>query len=239
MPKLFSPQDAELLKKEFEKLKNPVVFGLVVDKDREPLHVHDETGHHDMDANEMAEMLLSDLKEISNGKIDYKVYDKSEKKEFCPEGESKYCGPILFFEDSPNVRYYGLPFGEEMPPFLDDIVTKGTGEPMLPPKAIELAKEIDQKLQEPIYVYVFITPTCPNCPYATEATHQLGLISNKVHAYMIEAYEFPDWADKYNVYGVPKIVIKDSKGNTLDEWEGTFRIPMACYERILEAINKL
>jgi hypothetical protein len=39
--------------------------------------------------------------------------------------------------------------------------------------------------------------------------HQMALESEFITADMIEATEFPDLANKYRVYGVPKIVVNE------------------------------
>ncbi len=39
--------------------------------------------------------------------------------------------------------------------------------------------------------------------------HKMAIVSDKVVADVIEATEFPDYIQKYNVSGVPKTVIND------------------------------
>lgn len=39
--------------------------------------------------------------------------------------------------------------------------------------------------------------------------HQLALASDYIHADMIEANEFPDLSNRYEVYGVPRTVINE------------------------------
>ena len=39
--------------------------------------------------------------------------------------------------------------------------------------------------------------------------HKMAIVSDKVVADVIEATEFPDYVQKYNVSGVPKTVIND------------------------------
>ena len=40
--------------------------------------------------------------------------------------------------------------------------------------------------------------------------HQLAIINDHITADVIEASEFPDMAQRYQVYGVPKTVINES-----------------------------
>lgn len=43
--------------------------------------------------------------------------------------------------------------------------------------------------------------------------------SDKVHASVIEAAEFPEWSQENSVYAVPKVVIR--QGDTKVEFEGS------------------
>ncbi|MFW5856013.1 MAG: thioredoxin family protein, partial [Bacillota bacterium] len=75
----------------------------------------------------------------------------------------------------------------------------------LPDDALEQIKEID----EDVRLQVFITPTCPYCPRAVRVAHQMAMVNSRISGEMVEAIEFPDLSDKYNVSGVPKTVIND------------------------------
>jgi hypothetical protein len=62
--------------------------------------------------------------------------------------------------------------------------------------------------------------------------HGLALDNPQVRADMIEAIEFPELARKYNVYGVPKVVINDAV-----EFEGA--LPEGPYlDKVLEALRQ-
>lgn len=66
-----------------------------------------------------------------------------------------------------------------------------------------------EKLTGPVAIQVFVTPTCPHCPRAVVLAHKLAMASDKVTASMVEATEFPQLANRYQVYGVPRTVIND------------------------------
>lgn len=40
--------------------------------------------------------------------------------------------------------------------------------------------------------------------------HQMAMVSDRIRADMVEATEFPHLAMRYNVYGVPKVVINET-----------------------------
>ena len=62
-----------------------------------------------------------------------------------------------------------------------------------------------------VHLQVFVTPTCPYCPPAVILAQQMAFYSPRVRADMIEATEFPQLAQKYNVYGVPRTVINEKE----------------------------
>ncbi|BAS28242.1 protein disulfide oxidoreductase [Limnochorda pilosa] len=104
-----------------------------------------------------------------------------------------------------GIRFYGIPAGYEFRSLMDDLVDVSKGETRLSAKT----KETLQTLAADAHFQVFVTPTCPYCPKAVRLAHQFAIESPRVRADMVEATEFPDWAGKYNVYGVPKTVIND------------------------------
>lgn len=40
--------------------------------------------------------------------------------------------------------------------------------------------------------------------------HQMAMVNDRIRADMVEATEFPHLAMRYNVYGVPKVVINET-----------------------------
>ncbi len=158
------------------------------------------------------EELLGDIHSV-NENVVYEVYDaNSDKaKEYGIEG-----GPVLLFEEKPNIRYRGIPSGHEFPAFLDDIKSIAAGSVDINANAAKKIAEIDK----PIKMWIFVTPTCPYCPLAVRAAHHFAFINDNILAEMIEAIEWSDLADKFQVSAVPKNVILDENGNELVEWEG-------------------
>jgi alkyl hydroperoxide reductase subunit AhpF len=71
----------------------------------------------------------------------------------------------------------------------------------------DFARAAVSEVRRPMTVDVFVTPTCPYSPIVVRAAHRLAMVNPNVRARMIEIVEYPDVALKYNVLGVPKIVI--------------------------------
>ncbi|MBO2520092.1 MULTISPECIES: protein disulfide oxidoreductase [Limnochorda] len=121
-----------------------------------------------------------------------------------------------------GIRFYGIPAGYEFRTLMEDLVDVSRGTTSLSEKT----KEALQSLAVDAHIQVFVTPTCPYCPKAVRIAHQFAIESPRVRADMVEATEFPDWSQKYGVFGVPKTVIND-----VEEIEGA--VPE---EFVLEAL---
>ena len=106
-----------------------------------------------------------------------------------------------------GIRFYGIPSGYEFSTLIQDIVMVSSGDSGLSEQTkVQLAK-----LEEPVHLQVFVTPTCPYCPPAVHLAHQLAMASDKVKADMVEAIEFPHLSNKYDVMGVPRTVINETE----------------------------
>jgi glutaredoxin-like protein len=107
-----------------------------------------------------------------------------------------------------NLRYYGLPSGFEFAAFLDDLVAVSRGDSGLAAQT----RTALAGLTRDVHLQVFVTPTCPYCPKASRMAHAFAQESPRIRADVIEANEFPHLAAKYDVYGVPRVVINETGG---------------------------
>jgi glutaredoxin-like protein len=104
-----------------------------------------------------------------------------------------------------GVRLFGIPAGYEFSTLIEDILMVGRREAGLSPQTMTELNRLDR----PVHIQVFVTPTCPYCPQAVVLAHKLALASDWVTADMVEATEFPHLANKYQVFGVPRTVINE------------------------------
>ena len=104
-----------------------------------------------------------------------------------------------------GVRMYGIPYGYELQTLIEAIITVSKGQTDLSDKTKSILKEV----KSPVHIQVFVSLTCPHCPAAAAVAHKLAVESDLVKADVIDSAEFPDLAMKYNVIGVPKIVINE------------------------------
>jgi glutaredoxin-like protein len=104
-----------------------------------------------------------------------------------------------------GVRMYGLPYGYELQTLIDAIINVSKGKTDLSDKTKKILEDIKSQVQ----IKVFVSLTCPHCPVAAAVAHKLAIENNFITAEVISTSEFPDLALKYNVMGVPKVVIND------------------------------
>ncbi|OAA30136.1 glutaredoxin [Kosmotoga arenicorallina S304] len=105
-----------------------------------------------------------------------------------------------------GVRFYGIPSGHEFGTLLQDILSfSKNAVAELSPESLEKLSKIDK----PVDIKVFVTPTCPYCPKAVLTAHNIAMANEHVTASMVEANEFPELSMEYGVSSVPHIVIND------------------------------
>ncbi len=104
-----------------------------------------------------------------------------------------------------GIRYVGLPAGLEFSTLVQGILLVSKRKPNLSEKTLELLREIDR----PLEIVVFVTTSCGYCPTAAVTAYNFALASDYITAKVIDASENPDLAEKFQVVGVPKIVINE------------------------------
>ena len=141
-----------------------------------------------------------------NDKISVEVYDflvdAAKAKEY---GIDKIPALAIIGKKDYGVRIYGLPYGYELQTLIEAVMNVSKGKTDLSDKT----KSILLEVKAPVHIQVFVTLTCPHCPVAAAVAHKLAIESDMVKADVINASDFPDLAMKYNVIGVPKIVINE------------------------------
>ncbi len=142
------------------------------------------------------------------------LHDAIEFQEYPANGEeAKMYGvehaPTVVITDSEKyggrIRYVGLPSGYEFSSMIEDIIDVSR-------RAAEVSDEVKMQLQmidKPVRIQVFVTPTCPYCPRAVRTAHRFAILNENIIGEMVEAMEFPEWANKWNVMSVPHILINE------------------------------
>lgn len=149
--------------------------------------------------------LVTELSELSD-KIKLEVYNFQLDKEKVDQYRvDKIPAVVVEGDRDYGVRYYGIPSGYEFASLLEIIVEVSQGDSGL----TQESKEKLAALNQPVHIQVFVTPTCPYCPAAVVTAHKLAIEHDMITADMVESTEFPQLAIKYNVRGVPRIVVNE------------------------------
>ena len=151
--------------------------------------------------------ILEEITALSD-KIRLEVHEFDKEKGVAEKyGVDKIPATLIFGKKEYGIRFFGIPSGYEFSTLIEDIIHASTGKTNLK----EEVREEIKKIEQPLHIQVFVTPTCPYCPTMVHIAHQMAVENENIRADMIEAIEFPHLAQKYNVMGVPKTVINDER----------------------------
>lgn len=149
--------------------------------------------------------LIEEIAGLSD-QITVEVYNRITDREVAERyGVDKAPAVIIEGDQDYGIRYFGIPSGYEFGSLIEDIRMVGRRDSGLSPSS----RKRLAALNVPVHIQVFVTPTCPYCPRMVRLAHQAAFESPWIRADMIEAMEFPELADAYGVYGVPRTVINE------------------------------
>ena len=161
-----------------------------------------------------AKQLLEEVA-VLNDKIDLSIYDMQENADVAGQfNVTNAPGIVIAARDNAEVtnlgiQFSGIPSGHEFSTLINDILIVSKRESGLDEKTREFLKNLTQ----PLHLQVFVTPTCPYCPRAVLLAHQMAMENPQmIRAEGVEATEFPELANQFNVRGVPQTVINAGKG---------------------------
>lgn len=104
-----------------------------------------------------------------------------------------------------GVKFNGIPAGHEINSFLTAILDMSGIDFGFDEETLARIKKIDK----PVNIKVFVTLSCPHCPGAVSTAHRLAMLNSHIQGEMIEAQTFYQLSEKYQVSGVPKIIINE------------------------------
>lgn len=152
------------------------------------------------------EALIQEVASLSE-KITMEVYDfVKDKEKVKAYGIERIPVTLVQAEKDFGVRFYGIPAGHEFATLLNAIKIVAESGSDLSAKTIEKLKAISK----PVHIQVFVTLSCPYCAPAASMAHSMAIENDNIKADMINAQEFPELAQKYGVFAVPKIVINET-----------------------------
>lgn len=160
---------------------------------------------------ELSQNIKNFLTEISNisDKIDLKTYKLGENPELERDISLNFS-PTIAILDSSNkfrgVKFSGLPSGHELNSFILALYNiAGPGQ--------ELSENIKNKIKginRKTTLKIAVSLSCSLCPEVVIGAQRLAIENPNIEAEMIDIFEFPELKNKYNIMGVPALIIDDS-----------------------------
>lgn len=120
-----------------------------------------------------------------------------------------------------NIEYLAVPSGNELSPFLDEILDRSQGVREVPENLTHVLK----KIKEPITIYVYVSTFCPTCPYTVRQMVSATGFSPKIHVRIVDTELFPEMSGENKIMSVPTVIVKDMR------WSGEIK-----FSEILEFI---
>ncbi len=149
--------------------------------------------------------LLEEITALSD-KLSLQTYnlitDKDKAAEF---GITRAPATVVMNGKDYGIRYYGIPAGYEFGSLIEDIIDVSRGDSGLS----SATKAALAEIREPVHFQVFVTPTCPYCPQAVRLAHKMAMENDLITADMVEANEFPELSQQYQVMAVPRTIINE------------------------------
>ncbi|MCD6502802.1 MAG: glutaredoxin [Thermoplasmata archaeon] len=151
--------------------------------------------------------VLDEIVSLSGGLLSYEIHDYENEKDLVKKYNVDKAPIILITRNGEDlgVRFAGTPFGYEFSTFLEAIINVSKKSTDLPNDVKELIK----KINEPVKIEVYVTPSCPYCPNAVATAHKFAIENEYIIGEGVEAYEHEELANKYGVSAVPHIVINN------------------------------
>jgi glutaredoxin-like protein len=157
------------------------------------------------------------LEEVTavNDKIQLSVYDLQENRDMAERfNVTNAPGIVIAAKNDGDVKDFGVQFagtpsGYEFSTLINDILAVSRRYSGL----TETTREFLKQLNQPVHLQVFVTPSCPYCPRAVLLAHQMAMENPQmIRAEGVEATQFPELANRFNVRGVPQTVINSGAG---------------------------
>ncbi len=123
-------------------------------------------------------------------------------------GVDKAPATVVRGQTDYGIRFYGVTSGYEFSSLIEAIHLVSHGPGAVDPEVAALAGAI----RVPTHLEVMVTLSCPYCPRMVALAHELAVANELVRADMVDAAEFPQLINRYDVQGVPLTVVNGRRG---------------------------
>jgi thioredoxin reductase (NADPH) len=163
-----------------------------------PLFLFTSPGKNDL-FTQAARQVIRAVREMAP-KISLQEYDLGH--ELARKWDVKHSPTLLLDPERYHVRWLGAPMGEEGRSFVEALIMMGYRETNLHEESIKILQKIDT----PVNVKIFVSPSCPYCPQQVvnglkAAIEKPGIVSLEI----IDIQANPDLADQYAAQSVPQV----------------------------------
>lgn len=179
-------EQTKKLKAVFDAMEFEVPIYYFIDPEKSPM------------LNNVGREVIRAVSELTS-KISFSEYDLGH--ELAQKWNVTYSPTIIFVPEKYQIRWLGVPLGEEGRTFVEALYMLGTGKSGISDSSRKILKKIDA----PRELKIFVSPTCPYCPQqavngikaAIEAPEQISLE-------IVDIQANPELADTYSAQSVPQ-----------------------------------
>ena len=210
--------------KDYERAYIKSVFGLV----KNTVNISFFTQTHENQSGRETRKILEEISSISD-KIHLNCYDFDKDSDAVEKYQiNKLPATIIEGSKDFGIRYFGVPGGYLVSSLVEDVIQISKDESELSNQS----KKKLEKINQPLYLMIFVTPTSPYCPALANISHRLSIENEYISADVIDITTFPHLAMRYQVVDVPFTVVNEKIAieGALDEHDFV--------DRIIEAIGK-
>jgi hypothetical protein len=114
-----------------------------------------------------------------------------------------------------GLHYQAIPLGTEVAPFIEALI-------MLDSATAQVDKTINDQLASvdlPTSLIIFVASQCKFCPEAVRQLLPLPTLNSNIRLTVIDAMQFPEFAEKENIQSVPTLILEDRF-----RWAGSIQI---------------
>lgn len=130
--------------------------------------------------------------------------------------EQEADSALPYFTVGGRWRFYAVPVGNELGPFLELLKLQDGGRADL---SGETRKTLE-KVRLAANFKVFVTSSCPFCPEVVRQVQQFPLVNPNINVDIIDGLLFPELAQQYGVRSAPTVILGEQF-----RWSGSIVLP--------------